>query len=233
MIHAAGRIGKTQPEPALTLISHELCPYVQRAAIALAEKGVSFERVDIDLTDKPDWFRAVSPRGKVPLLQVGGDAVLFESSVICEYLEDTQPRPLHPADPLERARHRAWMEFASVILGDIWGFETAQDAASAQRKAGELKNKFAWLEHNLGAGPWFAGERFSLVDAAFAPVFRYFDVFDAIRDYGIFTDTPKTMAWRRALAARPSVRGAVSVRYPELLRAFLKAHGAYLHHLAA
>lgn len=224
---------KSSSGPRLTLVSHHLCPYVQRAAIALSEKGVDFERLDIDLADKPDWFRALSPRGKVPVLKVDDKAALFESSVICEYLEDTQPHPLHPADPLERARHRAWMEFGSAVLGDIWGFETARDAATTERKAGDLQQKFAWLERSLGDGPWFAGGRFSLVDAVFGPVFRYFDVFDAIRDYGIFDGADKVLRWRRALAERPSVRDAVSADYPERLRRFLAAHGAYLHRLAA
>ena len=92
--------------PKLTLVSHHLCTYVQRAAIALAEKGVPFDRDYVDLSAKPEWFRQLSPLGKVPLLQVDGDAVIFESAVICEYLEDTQPHPLHPADPLQRARRR-------------------------------------------------------------------------------------------------------------------------------
>ncbi|MEO7578705.1 MAG: glutathione S-transferase N-terminal domain-containing protein, partial [Massilia sp.] len=90
----------------LTLVSHVLCPYVQRAVIVLKEKGVDFERIDIDLADKPAWFLALSPLGKTPLLMIG-DQVIFESAVICEYLEDTQAPALHPADPLGRARHRA------------------------------------------------------------------------------------------------------------------------------
>ena len=56
--------------PKLTLISHKLCPYVQRAVIALTEKGVPFERIDIDLANKPDWFLKISPLGKVPVLLV-------------------------------------------------------------------------------------------------------------------------------------------------------------------
>ncbi len=55
---------------ALKLISHKLCPYVQRAVIALKEKGVPFERIDIDLANKPDWFLKISPLGKVPVLLV-------------------------------------------------------------------------------------------------------------------------------------------------------------------
>jgi glutathione S-transferase len=231
--HLKDRLGEGQIMPTLTLVSHHLCPYVQRAAILLSEKGVPFERVNIDLADKPDWFKAISPLGKVPLLKVGEDAVLFESSVICEYLEDTQPHRLHPTDPLERARHRAWMEFGSTVLADIWGFETANDAATAERKAADLESKFGWLEQSLGEGPYFGGARFSVVDAVFAPVFRYFDVFDAIADYGIFAETPKVGAWRAALAARPSVRDAVTADYPDRLRAFLAAHNAHLHRLAA
>ena len=89
--------------PALTLISHDLCPFVQRAVIALSEKSVPFERIVVDLANKPDWFEAVSPLGKVPLLRVG-EVVIFESAVILEYLEETQPKPLHPADPVRHQR---------------------------------------------------------------------------------------------------------------------------------
>src|SRR5262245_44156445 len=162
------------PVSKLTLVSHELCPFVQRAAIALAEKGIAFERVTIDLANKPDWFLAISPLGKVPLLKVG-DAVIFESSVIVEYLEETQPNPLHPSDPLTRADHRAWMEFGSSILMDLWGFYTATDEATLQGKATLIAGKFERLEQRLGEGPYFDGARFSLVDAVFAPVYRYFD----------------------------------------------------------
>src|SRR6201995_237633 len=105
----------------LKLISHKLCPYVQRAVIALTEKGVSFERIDIDLANKPDWFLTISPLGKTPVLLVG-DHAIFESAVILEYLEETQPKPLHPADPLRRAEHRAWIEFGSTVLGHIADF---------------------------------------------------------------------------------------------------------------
>ena len=113
----------------LTLISHRLCPYVQRAVIALTEKSTRFERVDVDLANKPDWFKAISPLGKTPVLKVDNRAI-FESAVILEYLEDTQPHPLHPADPLRRAEHRSWIEFGSSILNDIWGLYAALDASA-------------------------------------------------------------------------------------------------------
>ena len=217
----------------LTLVSHLLCPYVQRAAIALLEKGVVFERVVVDLANKPDWFTAISPLGKVPLLRVpqpgGQEAILFESNVICEYLEETQPGArLHPEDPLDRAQHRAWMEFGSAILVDLWGYETTREAEVFEQKRQALIAKFARVEEALTTGPWFAGERFSLVDAVFAPIFRYFEVFDQIHESHIFDATPRLRAWRQALAARPSVRNAVLPEYPQHLRAFLQHHQAHL-----
>ena len=221
----------------LKLISHKLCPYVQRAVIALNEKGVPFERVDIDLANKPDWFLKLSPLGKVPVLVVTtekGEVALFESNVICEYIEDTQGgTKLHPADPLKRAEHRAWMEFGSAILGDLWGLETTTDPATFESKRQAIAVKFARVEAALRAGPFFAGEAFGLVDAVFAPVFRYFDLFDELTDHGILRDVHKVRAWRAELAKRPSVRTAVGADYPELLRAFLVRHDAHLLKLPA
>jgi glutathione S-transferase len=221
----------------LKLISHTLCPYVQRAVIALKEKGVPFERVDIDLANKPEWFLKLSPLGKVPVLVVTtdkGEVALFESNVICEYIEETQGGvALHPAEALTRAEHRAWMEFGSATLGDVWGLETTTDPATFEAKRRALVTKFARVEAALGAGPFFAGNAFSLVDVVFAPVFRYFDVFDELTELGIFKDLPKVRAWRATLASRPSVRTAVGADYPQLLRAFLVRHDAHLLKLAA
>lgn len=211
----------------LTLVSFDLCPYVQRAAIALAEKGVPFERRDVDLANKPAWFKAISPLGKVPLLQVNGE-VLFESTVIVEYLDETCGARLHPEDALPRARHRAWMEFGSTILADIWTVETTPDNAVFDGKVRGLRGKFERLEAELGEGPWFADRHFSLVDAVFAPAFRYFDVFDRFVDLGVFADLPKVQAWRRALSLRPSVRGAVSQDYEPKLEAFLRRQKSWL-----
>lgn len=215
------------PRPArpLVLVSHVLCPYVQRAAIALTEKGVTFERRDVDLADKPAWFQAISPLGKTPVLLVG-DTPIFESAVICEYLEDTLQPPLHPEDPLARARERAWIEFGSAVLNDIARFYTAPDDAALDARVADLRAKFEQIETALGDGPWFGGARFGLVDAAFGPVFRYFDTFDTIADSGVLRGLPHVGAWRSALAARPSVRGAVAADYSRRLLAFLVARGS-------
>ncbi len=218
------------------LVSHALCPYVQRAAIALAEKGTPFLRVDIDLARKPDWFLRLGPLGRTPVLLVprpGGPVAVWESAVIVDYLDESHAPALHPADPLERARHRGWIAVASDTLERIWQLYTAPDRAAFERSVDALRARVAQLESALGDGPWFAGRQFSLVDAAFAPAFRYFEVFAAFWPEPLFAPAPRVCAWQAALAARASVRGAVAADYPARLRAFVEAQGGWLGALSA
>lgn len=223
---------------ALTLISHHLCPYVQRAAIALAEKGVPFERTYIDLAHKPDWFDELSPLGKVPVLRVSGtgrDTAVFESAVILEYIEETQTPALHPTDPLERARHRAWIEYGSAILNGIARFYSAESDRQLAAEAVSLSRMFDRVEAELDAGgPWFAGTAFSLVDVVYGPIFRYFDTFDRIEPHGILDGKPRCAAWRAVLRERPSIQAAVVPDYAERLTAFLgKRESALARRVAA
>ena len=204
----------------LTLISSPTCPFVQRAVIALKEKHVDFDVMYVDLANKPDWVQALSPLGKVPLLRVERDgeppAIIFESAVILEYLEETIPgEKLHPADPLLRAQHRSWIEFGSTVLGDVYRFSTALDAAALASAREVLLGKLKRLESTLSEGPFFAGSHFSLVDAAFAPVFRQIDALDSVTPTGLLDGFPGLEHWRKALAARESVKAAVPADYFE------------------
>lgn len=214
-------------EQDLVLISHRLCPYVQRARIVLAEKSVPHELRFIDLANKPDWFLEISPLGKVPVLLAGGQ-VVFESAVIAEYVDEITPGSLHPREPLARALNRSWIEFASKTLDAIGGFYSAADASAFERALETLHARFARLESTLGDGPFFNGRQFSLVDAAFGPVFRYFDVIDRHEDFGFFSGRPKLAAWRETLALRRSVREAVVADYPERLERFLVERNSIL-----
>jgi glutathione S-transferase len=214
--------------PKLHLISHVLCPYVQRAVITLLEKEIVHERTYIDLADKPEWFQRMSPLGKVPLLIIDDREVLFESAVICDYLDEITPGTLYPVDPLKRAKHRAWIEFGSNILNTIAGFYNAVDEITFEQKRQDLVKKFTWLENHLGDRPYFDGERFSLVDAAYSAIFRYFIVFDAIADFHVFAATPAVQNWRSVLQDHPSVQSAVVDDYPQRLHNFLKNRRSYL-----
>lgn len=217
--------------PNIKLVSFDLCPYVQRAAIALAEKNIPFERVDIDLAHKPDWFLQLSPLRKVPLLQIGDD-VLFESGPIVEYLDEVYAPQLHPADPLAKAKARAWMEMGSTILADLWVVETTSDEAAYAEKLATLRGKFVRVEAVLTEGPYFGGAAFSLVDTVFAPIFRYFDQFETITQFDVLDGLPKIAAWRAALAARASVQAAVAPTYADRLRHFVNEKAGVLARLA-
>lgn len=221
----------------LTLISFPTCPFVQRAVIALKEKNVAFEVIYIDLANKPDWFLAISPLGKVPLLKVERDgqepAIVFESAVILEFLEETETaRPLHPADPLERAQHRSWIEFGSQLLGDLWKFSAAKDDAELAVARQGLVAKMERLEGVI-SGPYFAGDKFSLVDTVFAPAFRQLDALDTVASTGVTLALPKISAWRLALASRPSVREAAPADFVDLYLRRLRDNNAHVLKAAA
>lgn len=221
----------------LTLISFPTCPYVQRAVIALKEKQVDFDVVYIDLANKPDWFLAISPLGKVPVLKVEREghepAIVFESAVILEYLEETATGvKLHPEDGLERAQHRSWIEFGSQVLGDLWRISTAKDNGELDAARQALTGKLTRLE-TIVTGPFFAGERFSAVDAVFAPAFRQIDALETAVDAGLTKGLPRISAWRQALAARPSVRDAAPADFADLYLKRLRNNDAHILKLAA
>jgi len=221
------------PQTSLTLISHPLCPFVQRAAIVLLEKSVPFDRIDVDLAAKPDWFLALSPTGKVPLLKIGqadgSDAVLFESMVICEYLEESAGGArMYPVDALSRGQHRGWIEFGTSTLADAWQFLNAKDWSTANAKQAAFRGKLQQLEVAIAAEPYFNGAAFGMVDAVFAPLFRYFDILGPTVSQPIFENLPRINAWRAALAVRESVIAAVGNDYAERFKRHLSQHQALL-----
>ena len=212
----------------LTLISHKLCPYVQRAVIALEELNIDYQRVDIDLGNPPDWFLKLSPLGKVPLLMVDNTTLLFESAVIAEYLNERGAGGLLASAALPRARQRAWIEFASATLDNIGALYSASGNTSFERVADQLDVKWQQLEDALPDSRYFAGEDFTLVDAAFAPVFRYIDLFEQLADRDFLVNFKRIGEWRRQLARRESVVKAVARDYPTLLLEFIGKRNSWL-----
>lgn len=223
------------------LVSHVLCPYVQRSVITLEEKGIQYTRSDIDLANKPQWFLDKSPMGKVPILMVDEDSrALFESAVICEYLDEVTSSSLNPTDILTKAYHRAWIEFGSSILNDIGALYNAKTEAAFNDSIKQLIKKFSQIEQELNAkedmieskpNRYFAGNVFHMIDAVYGPIFRYFDVFEDFINVRIFETLPKCQLWRESLALRPSVQNAVSEDYPERLKAFVINRQSYMSEL--
>src|SRR3954452_256059 len=122
------------------LCSFKTCPWVQRAAIVLRAKNVPYEITYIDRDHRPEWFLAISPHSKVPVLQIDGKHALFESNAIAEYLEETASPRLHPEDPIARARNRAWTDyvssFASAISNTMYADSEADFVSRAAKIAG-------------------------------------------------------------------------------------------------
>ncbi|MEH6631067.1 MAG: glutathione S-transferase family protein [Halopseudomonas aestusnigri] len=219
-LHAPKSCPKSFGDSELELISFNLCPYVQRAVIVLEEKGIPHKRKYIDLSDKPDWFNKISPMGKVPLLK-SKQGVLFESSVISEYLDEITESTIHPEDSFEKALHRSWIEFGSTILAGIAGFYSAKDLVTFNEKRDILVGKFQQLEQQLGQTKFFASDTFQLIDAVYGPIFRYFNIFETFVDFDFFETTPNVSHYRKNLMTRPSVVGAVPEDYHERLIQFL------------
>jgi len=212
------------------LISFNICPYVERSVIMLAEKGVDFDITYIDVYDPPAWFHDISPLGKVPLLRYRGE-VIFESAVINEFLDETHPPPLHPADPLTRARHRGWIEFGSNLNGELYNMMMAKDAEQLTAALEPLRHSVTTLEARFGDGPLFAGERFSLVDAALAPTLRSLALLEELYRIELLAPHPRLRGWLAALCVRPSVQGARIPEFNDVFLSFMERSGSQLNQL--
>ena len=212
----------------LELVSFVLCPFVQRAVIVLKEKAVPFEITYIDLENPPDWFAEISPFGKVPLLRADG-TVLFESAIINEYLDEVYPPALHPDDPLERARHRGWIEFGSSLLFDQVKMLRAGNEQDYLEKRELLAGGLARLAREVPAeGPYFRGEHFSLLDAAYAPFFMRFELLRSYREELAEIIPARLETWATALLARGSVRDSVVDDFGERYTAFFRDKGSWM-----
>ena len=210
----------------LELISFPLCPYVQRSVITLLHKQVGFTLTHIDLAHKPEWFLALSPLGKVPCLKIDEHTVLFDSQVINEYLDETIAPALHPADPLERAQHRAWIAFGSEILGDQMQMMVAQGEERFTAASRQLFDKLERLDKAIGNGAFFAGDDFSLIDAALAPLFMRMEILHTLRPLPRWESLCKLRRLTALLMELPEVAGSVTADFPDRLRNYISERGS-------
>ncbi len=211
----------------LELVSFKICPFVQRSIIALNQKGIAYTLTHINPQETPDWFKAMSPLGKVPVLVVDGTPV-FESAVILEYLDEVYPPALHPADPLEKARQRAWIEFCSELLGRQHRMLTAQDEAGFNEARKSLQQGLQRLDTVLAEqAPYFAGEQFHLVDCVYAPLFMRLALLKQSYALEIALST-RMQAWSDALLALDAVKTSVVEEFPMVFANFLKAQDGYI-----
>lgn len=194
----------------ITLYSTQACPYALRTRLALHEKGLAFEHVEIDLKNKTPAFRAVSRYGKVPAL-IDGEAEIYESAIINEYLDERYPEPpLMPANPGERAYARIWIDFANTrMMPASAKMAFGKDDADKQAGRVEFARHCARLNDELGGrAPWFLGEQYTLVDVTYASFFARLE-----RYAGLALPEP-TIAWWRRISARPAYLATGGLKAP-------------------
>ncbi len=211
----------------LELVSFKICPFVQRAVTTLRYTRTPFELVHIDLSEPPRWFRDISPFGKVPLLSVNRQRVVFESAVINEFLNEVTHAGLLPDDPLLRALDRSWIDFATACLLDLSAQMHAEDQETFEANRDALRSKLGWLEDTLAQPPYFNGETLSLVDFAYAPLFMRAEILNINDQLYPAERLPKTAAWGRRLLELPAVQDSVVADFPTLLRDHIRAKAAY------
>jgi glutathione S-transferase len=200
--------------------------------IVLRAKDVTFETTYINLRQKPDWFLKISPHGKVPVLKVN-DHRLFESNAIAEYLDEVIVPRLHPADPLARARHRAWTDFTpdfAKSLSGIYYTKTKDEMEAALKAAPErlVKVEEAIAEERGDKGPFFSGADLCLVDAAYAPFLQRFALVDAKLHTGLLKAFPLLQAWSNALLGDERITGSVPANFNDEFVANLKRREFYV-----
>jgi glutathione S-transferase len=213
------------------LVSFKTCPWVQRAAIVLREKNVEFEFRHIDPDNRPDWFLAISPHKKVPVLRIDEAVSLFESNAIAEYLDETIAPRLHPADPVARAVNRAWTDYLPSFAAAVTATAYADSEADHAKAAAQIALPFERLEGALaaqGGGPFFNGAAYSLVDAAYAPFLQRYHFLDRVKKLGHREKFPRLAAWSEALLRRPSTHSFPPAEFEAMYRAALKRRGKFV-----
>lgn len=236
--HLAARHADEHP---LKLYGGWFCPFVQRAWITLEEKKIPHQYIEINPYKKEPEFLAMNPRGLVPTLAVpvGGPAgadedkdkdkqskPLFESTIICEYLEDEYsdgakhgPRLL-PTEPYERARARLWIDHISTrIIPAFYKFlqHLPEKAYTIDQAREELHSHIRSLTVQMDPqGPWFLGQNISLVDISLAPWAKRLFLLDYYKSGGLAIPTQgqdgddevwaRWRTWFKAVEGRQSVR---------------------------
>lgn len=219
----------------LQLISFALCPFVQRAVISLKEKGESPDVRYIDLMNKPDWFLKLSPRGKVPVLMVD-EVALFESQAIVEFLEDVLPEPaLRPADPVERARDRAWFVVASEdLVMNQYRLDYGKEESGVRAAKKALDTTLDIIERELEGREYLSGDgrSFGMADVGMAPFLTRAALSKQRGWLDMFEGRPNIDAWAQRILGRDSVQTSVPEDFESLSLTAATNSGAWLpsHH---
>lgn len=193
---------------------NDVCPFAYRVRLALAEKGIEHEAITIDLENVPHWYYDVSPTAKVPLLQWGDD-VIWESTIINEFIEDNWPEnPLLPLDPVARAQARIWIEYCnSSFQPNCCGLVFERDESKHDPIIEALNKSLDFIEEALSKqnsqknkGAYWLGQRLTLVDLTFYPFFEHACVLSHYRGFELSDKYQHINQWLETMQSRPSVQ---------------------------
>jgi glutathione S-transferase len=191
---------------------------------------VDFKITYIDLNNPPDWFKQISPLGKVPVLRVNDEEILFESSVIQEYVDEITPPSLHPVDPLVKAKNRAWIAFGGELMGmnGLHGIVHEKDQQKCETIIAGLQSLLNRLEDVHSGKDYFNGKTFNLIDAAFAPLLMRLDLLNRLCGLDVLNGLGKLQHWQTTLLTRECIKNSVLAELPEMYRAMIQNYDGYM-----
>ena len=193
----------------IELFSYEACPFAQRTRIILNEKNISYKLTEIDLQNKPEWWKKISPLGKVPLLKIN-DKVIYESRIINEFIEEAFPNPpLMPKDLYLRSSARIWIDYCdSYLLPSIHSLVNNSNADKKNENKENLTEKLIFIEEQAfkyyESGPFFMGKEISLVDIQFIPFFERFPSYEYYWDIKIPKECKNLLNWLNIMNTKES-----------------------------
>ena len=199
----------------IKIYSSARCPYAQRTRMLMIEKEIPFELTEVDLRNKPDWFLAVSPYGKVPVIVDDGQTI-YESAIINEYLDEKYKSiPMMPEEPVERAKARIWMDYCTnkyLTLSRKLLVDHGNEELQTENKK-KMKESLIYIEQECfeknANGPFWLGNNISLVDLHYAPFFERFGAFKELFGVEWPEECIKISDWWSAIQKRDSYKMTV------------------------
>ena len=178
----------------------------------MIEKEIPFELTEVDLRNKPDWFLAVSPYGKVPVIVDDGQTI-YESAIINEYLDEKYKSiPMMPEEPVERAKARIWMDYCTnkyLTLSRKLLVDHGNEELQTENKK-KMKESLIYIEKECfeknANGPFWLGNNISLVDLHYAPFFERFGAFKELFGVEWPEECIKISDWWSAVQKRDSYK---------------------------
>jgi len=199
----------------IKIYSSARCPYAQRTRMLMIEKEIPFELTEVDLRNKPDWFLAVSPYGKVPVIVDDGQTI-YESAIINEYLDEKYKSiPMMPEEPVERAKARIWMDYCTnkyLTLSRKLLVDHGNEELQTENKK-KMKESLIYIEKECfeknANGPFWLGNNISLVDLHYAPFFERFGAFKELFGVEWPEECIKISDWWSTIQKRDSYKMTV------------------------